>query len=270
MKWIFALNCWLSLLWPALADGQAFSLATYNVYDVEGSAPQRAGRLLAHVAERSPDVILLQEAPAAARDWAGHAKGLEPYDYFAQTKANGAPEGGLAILAKRALGLKHLSYRPLPSELGRGLLAGTVMAGGIPHRLVNVHLESDVPFARSAYFRGRQLAVLGELARNQPALLIGGDFNIGAGDAEEALIPPSLSDIWARLFPKDPGYTWDRGHNPLARKSGYFFERSARLDRVLSQSPVLVPERMERLGVDASPPDSDHYGLWVLFGAAKN
>ncbi len=48
--------------------------------------------------------------------------------------------------------------------------------------------------------------------------------------------------------PKRTGRIW-KAHKVFDKKTGYFFERSARLDRVLSQSPVLVPERMERLGV---------------------
>ena len=59
-------------------------------------------------------------------------------------------------------------------------------------------------------------------------MLIGGDFNLTAGDAEEVLLPPGFDDIWLQCCPQDLGYTWNPRRNALARKHGWFFSKPAR------------------------------------------
>ena len=83
-------------------------------------------------------------------------------------------------------------------------------------------------------------------------------------EAEQALAS-DWQDVWLRLYPQDLGLTWEPKTNSMAWKDGGFVLSGGRFDRILFKSPVLIAQRVERIGLNVSPPLSDHYGLMGTF-----
>ena len=251
------------VLVSVVANADSYTVITYNVAEFSDSDPERLGQLVSSIFDLKPDLVFIQEAELQA---------LKALDALPDTRAHyvlfrdgisgSIPSGGLVILAKRSLKPRLGSFRPLPSKLDRGALTLDVTLCGVPHRLVDVHLESpDLLFWQSRDVRFKQVESLQASLQDRGALIVAGDFNVFSEyDADEAL-PDEWTDVWSELNTEDPGATWDPKTNSMASLYRLLGLSGYRLDRVLFKSDVLVPLSISRLGVGMTPNLSDHYGL---------
>ena len=245
------------LLFPLSA--YSFCLITYNLAEISDKSHERVQRLLLSIAHESPDAVFLQEASYSTHKQVKSLPAFNDYQYLDQSQFKGSPDGGLVILLKKPFKASNLIYTPLPSDMNRGLLSITITLGGLPHKLVNLHLESsDLLFWRVNYFRKQQIQLLSQLADSYPAVIIAGDFNLWINSE---FLSPVLQDVWQQLNPNDPGLTWEPKTNSFAWNEGGFILSGGRFDRILFKSPVLTANRIERIGINVYPPLSDHYGL---------
>lgn len=181
------LNTWVGLLVRGLSGVQSV--------EPPGHKKQRFNALVAEILERDVDVVTLQECvplPSFAREV---ARALD-YDLIWRVQNSGPrvlgfglPTGigrgaGLAIVAKRGLGLKHVDTKRLS---GSGLvtnlfsiqlgphtfaIAGLVHKGGRPALIVNTHIRYSFP-SEAAFFEGwEQLRERGTVNRDPPAKLL--------------------------------------------------------------------------------------------------
>jgi endonuclease/exonuclease/phosphatase family metal-dependent hydrolase len=241
------------------------------------------------LAEENPDIVLLQEASASARQ-----------------------ENTAAILA-RHLGMAYVYARANPSPLfrlagvgrlsfeeGPAVLSRLPIVGHRVHRLSSVlslfeqrlALEAilERPEARFSVFsvhlsagsaadRRRQIAQLVREVESTPhahPVIVGGDFNAEERSHEIQLLTEVKGwiDSFRHLHGDDPGYTWGQALTSATATAG------SRIDFLFS-----VPSRDERwepchsrLILDRSFPEtrggvlwaSDHYGVLSDFEAPSN
>ncbi len=242
---------------PVIAQG--FTLVTYNIEDNSAQRSQQIQRLLDSIAEHEPDVVLLQEASARTVVAIQQQAVLSRYQLFAHRLADHSPASGLMILVKPQQAVSGFSYRPIPSEMGRGILQLKLRIAGIWHQLINIHLESADLLGSGETYRRRQLKLLHDLAETAPHIIIAGDFNLATTATEGQLTATQLIDVWTTLHAGEQGATWEPKNNHVTKYFSWFLS-PARLDRIWIKS-VLTPQSIIRLNVDATPPLSDHYGL---------
>lgn len=258
------LQCLAGLVLVALAaNSHAYTLVTYNVAEFSDSDPERIGQLVSSIFDLKPDLVFVQEAELqtlkaleALPDTRAH------YVLFRDGVSGLLPSSGLVLLAKRSLKPRLGSFLPLPSKLDRGALTLDVTLCGVPHRLVDVHLESpDLLFWQSRDVRFKQVEALQATLQDRGALIVAGDFNVFSEYDADDVLPDEWTDVWSELNTEDPGATWDPKTNSMASLYRLLALSGYRLDRVLFKSDVLVPLSISRLGVGMTPNLSDHYGL---------
>jgi endonuclease/exonuclease/phosphatase family metal-dependent hydrolase len=237
-----------------------------------------------HLAEERPDVVLLQEASASARQENTAAVlarnlGME----FAYARANPSP-------LMRLAGMGRLSF-----EEGPAVLSSLPIVGRRVHRLSSVlslverRLALEVVLqgpqarfsvfsvhlsARSAADRRRQIAQLvGEVESTPHAhpMIVGGDFNAEERSHEIRLLTEVRGwiDSFRHLHGEVPGHTWGQALTSAAATAGrridFLFSVPARDERWEPRHSCLIldrsfPERRE--GVLWA---SDHYGVLTDF-----
>jgi endonuclease/exonuclease/phosphatase family metal-dependent hydrolase len=234
---------------------------TYNVLGVPTAAEVRVPALMSILEDSGSDVIALQEvAPWFVRTLRA-ARWTDGYHWSLPEGAERAP-GGLLVLSR--FPIDEVQRIPLPSRQRRLALAVRVRLGTHRMSIVTVHLDSHL---ESGSIRAEQLRrVFAFLADADEAIVLG-DFNFGDDDEREtAALDQRYVDLWTRLRPGEPGYTWNMEKSPMARRGSFPNEHSRRIDRILLRSTLFAPASAAILG-DAPVGrggevfPSDHFGL---------
>jgi endonuclease/exonuclease/phosphatase family metal-dependent hydrolase len=145
-----------------------------------------------------------------------------------------------------------------------------------------VHLKAG-PASAFGFIRGQQIR---ETIQTQEFLkcddaIIMGDFNMRDVDNEksEPLEKAGYVDLWAKLHPEDPGYTYDISRNTLAQAiSARICQHenragsSNRFDRIMLKSTIWKEKSIELVGTEpvlTLPTGetifpSDHFGLLAV------
>src|SRR5262249_56602920 len=162
-------RAWLIAPQPPASPPVDFSLLTWNVWFGGHRSAERRAALLAALAARQPDVILLQEvtpellAALVAEDWV--QSGYQVSD------ATGRTLGDYGALFLSRLPILQLSYLELPTTMGRALLIADLACGV---RVATVHLES---MRHSTERRVAQLALAQSTLAETAAAGLAGDMN---------------------------------------------------------------------------------------------
>ena len=238
-------------------DRDEFTVATFNIWLDSYHADQRYLAIADLLAERAPDVIVLQEVtPQAlavfpARPWVR--------DGYLRAAVVGGDVGDYGMLMLSRLPVSRATYTRLPTRQSRGFLAAelTVTATII----CCLHLDSGKSSAR---LRGWQLRRIFRTLRSTKDAVLLGDFNMR--DAENARITAPFLDVWPALRPHDDGYTEDTSIN-LMRFDARNKKRQVRFDRVLLKGAGWRAASIELLGTEPISPalprvfPSDHFGV---------
>ena len=251
-------------------------IASFNINGVKARLP----RLLEWLDERRPDVACLQEIKTVDENF--------PADEFAQIGYRAVWHGqkgfnGVAILAHEAEPAEVLRSLPGDPEDDQARYLEADVAG---LRICNLYLPNGNPqpgpkFDYKLAWMKRLRARLRELAREEQAAIVLGDFNVIPEDKDtwsvkamedDALMQPESRDAYARLL--NDGWTdaietlnpqggvwtyWDYQAGAWQRDHGF------RIDHIL-----LSPDCADRLmaaGVDKDyrgrEKASDHAPIWV-------
>lgn len=213
-------------------------IATANIL-LENSDP--VGAVLALV-EEEPDIILLQEVPAAIVLELRSHPALEAYQWSIATTSD---RRGRRMTFSR-VPLDDLRIEPLDPA---SVVVATVSVSGVPIEIVNVHLTSPLG-PRNIESWERQLRELSARVhqRSEP-IVLAGDFNATVHHAAfRILMEKDLLDAHVEVG-RGPGFTWGP---PV------FGVAVMRLDHVLSTAE-LEPVRIRRLPANGS----DHRPLVV-------
>jgi poly(A) polymerase len=239
--------------WNVLAGRFAPKLAREDDARVSGIADA--------VAELGADVVALQEVDRETLEAlcaheglrAGYAFTHEPAD------ADDVARHGMLVLSRHAMRWREREFGPTKSAL-----VVDVRAGSKTVRVIAVHLTSDRASGAEEKRRG-QLEAAMELAQEREEVVLLGDFN-AAGDELSGLVEGArFADVWARLRPDEPGYTFIPRVNRLANLTTVSGAQR-RLDRVLwrSSGGALSPGMVEVRGQGLEAL-SDHEPVVAVF-----
>jgi tyrosyl-DNA phosphodiesterase 2 len=229
--------------------------------------PLRIPRLFEVMRDANADVLLLQEVAPWFVELLERDGWLRDYE-AAQIDGRLALPNGQMILSRFPIARSRT--RRLSGKQGRTVLVSEVtLPGGDAIVLATTHMES---FLEDGPIRARQLDEIFEfLARETAPTLFAGDLNFGDGEQPDtAHLDPDFVDLWLRLHPSDPGFTWNIERSPMAAAGSFVGEPSRRLDRMLLRGGVWMPQSIEMIGDRsvADHPDlfpSDHFGLVAEF-----
>lgn len=255
-----------------LRDSFGFSVETWNVGEISDPNPDRIQRLLnAGFSGYKPDVVLLQEVGHITMVQLEKSRALtQGYREFRGKLAGGLPRGGLITFVKNDRLPQGDFYEDFPSEMGRGLLVVEASVCGMKVHVANVHLESpDLLFWQSHKYRIQQVQRINEITSASDNWILSGDFNPVFERNADSWFVDAWKDAWLDKYPDDLGFTWDPDHNAMAWQQGGFLLPGFRLDRTLYKSALLNAMDSVRVGVNSTPPLSDHYGLITVFECLK-
>jgi len=279
-----------ALSWEA---DEPLEVLTYNVLATPLFEKTRTTALLDVLQKSNAHIIALQEVEAwflkalVAAPWVA-----KRYHLSSQGGQPIAP-GGQIILSR--FPIDDLDVVSLPGRQRRTLMMAHITVGGRHMAVATTHMES---FLDDGPVRARQLDGVFSLLRRAPDAILLGDFNFGDGEQPETKhLDPAYVDLWTKLRPGEPGFTWNMADNPLARIGAFVGEGDRRLDRILVRSAVwrgksvsivgdhstgkqtLTPEQRtmiempDRRGTpkteDIEVFPSDHYGLQAELVPAK-
>jgi len=255
------------------ADGE-LRIVSWNVHALpfDRSRHQRLDNIAGEIAQRSPDVVLLQEvwlAHDAARLGCRLAARYEP--------VRGPRRGGLLALVRRSSAWEvhgeasfeqYTASAPwyrleeLDGIAGKGFQGFTLADGARRVAVVNTHLQAQYPARGNPYDAERlqqirQLSAYAAKDHGADALLVAGDFNVREEErAHYAALATGLTDL-------TQNYRRECRCGTFVDRSGaetwwidYVFARRA------DRAPVVA--RVERiLNRRRDDPFSDHHGLMV-------
>lgn len=181
-------------------------IGSWNIQDFgserrrQTAAPSELAELIAH--DWQIDLLAMQEINTASREWRELSAALQRQGYQVAVGASGRQQG-LALVWRAPVRLKSRvselkvadRYQPSANCRSSGLrkpLYGYFSAGKFDFYAVNVHLKSSYGNARCGHevraLQSKELARLsGQLAQNDPDVLLIGDFNASA--KHESLTP---------------------------------------------------------------------------------
>ncbi|WP_422743209.1 endonuclease/exonuclease/phosphatase family protein [Mycobacterium sp. WMMD1722] len=246
--------------WRDDAGPDTLTLATFNIWFDEYHAEQRYRAISELLAQRLPDVVVLQEVTPAALDIVDSQDWVRQHYRRAAVVGAGVGNYGMVVLSR--LAMSDVTYTPLPTRLSRGFLRASCTVGGTELVVCNIHLDSG---KHSAGLRVRQLRRIFRALRRAGDAVVLGDFNMR--DAENRHIAPPYRDVWPALRPTEPGFTEDTDIN-LMRWDSKPKHRQVRFDRVLLKGDSWAASEIELLGTEPISPatprvfPSDHFGLW--------
>lgn len=241
---------------------KTLKIVTYNVLYTPIALERRQKPLFKLLEEQDADIYAFQEAGTVgdwfmqqlvAEEWAKgyHRVGSEP------DQCNGN-----FILSR--VPVKEAVCYGLPGRQGRTVLIAELRTEAGELKIATTHMESPL---QSGKVRAEQLGkIFKQLGWSREEAIFLGDLNFGDGEAEDLSIPGDYTDLWLKLRPKEPGYTWDNEKSPLANASKFAGEASRRIDRIVMRSVWWYPQSIEIIG--DKPVDekgdmfpSDHFGL---------
>eukprot|EP00300_Choanocystis_sp_HF-7_P042281 c9041_g1_i2.p1 GENE.c9041_g1_i2~~c9041_g1_i2.p1 ORF type:complete len:371 (+),score=42.83 c9041_g1_i2:47-1114(+) len=237
----------------ACAD-PSFTLLTLNVWFDTGTAfNERLRACFDFLAETLPTFICLQEVLpqflSALRD--------EPWAqaHYSISDAEGLSLGTYGVLLLSRLPAVESWQLPLPSTMGRSLVASRFAFSRGLVTLGTVHLES-MPV--SAPVRAEQLALIVPSLCSLPAsassssvALLAGDLNFGDGPEQDALptLAPGFSDAWLALRSGEAGFTYDTTRNVMMEH-----DEHERYDHVLFRPAPAGHCSVRRVSIVADSP----------------
>jgi endonuclease/exonuclease/phosphatase family metal-dependent hydrolase len=189
-------------------------------YDIarHGPWPARRDLIAAAIGAADADVVALQavrrdpETEAGLDQAAQLARLLPEYQYvYFQTAEpdDGGPAKGSAFLSRLPLAQTDclgLYLRPGLEDMNhRALLRVQVDVDGRPWQIFNAHYSWVVPQTRDNL--GESLPYLESFSG--PALLVGDMNTLPDSDVWEPLRAAGWQDVWAKLCPEQPGYTFE-------------------------------------------------------------
>jgi len=249
---------------PERRSRDRLTLATYNLWFDEHRWDERLAALLSLVRDCRPDVIGFQEVTPRslerilAEDWLRRD--------FQVSDPDGSTLEPHGVLLLSRLPIRSLALCHLPSQKDRKLVLGELETADGCLCAGTVHLESSAP---NILLRMKQLdRILPWLSKADDAVLMG-DFNFDPRNtAEQSLIEPVYTDLWAALHGDEPGYTVDSMLNRMRFQHKGRHKR-ARFDRILlrSRRHSWAAESIRIIGTQPISPDqldlypSDHFGL---------
>jgi len=255
-------------------------VVTLNLWGEQAPLDDRLAQIIAGCGALSPDVLALQEVRAVPGSVPNTAATLAAALGFQHVYASATPWGGgdegvalcsrLPIVAHRHLELPHAA----PTER-RVVLAATLDTPRGPLTVLTTHLNYRLA---DGAIREDQVAAVDEFARGfageLPRVLCG-DFNAVPASDEIRFLRGLHShggrrtywqDAWARIHPRDDGFTWAE-RNPYTARLGWL-EPDRRLDYIFV-SPMFKDGRgtirdcsvvFDQPTADGVWP-SDHFGL---------
>jgi endonuclease/exonuclease/phosphatase family metal-dependent hydrolase len=240
-------------------DRDEMTVATFNIWFDSYHADRRYLAIADLLADRAPDVIVLQEVtPRAlavflARPWVR--------DGYSRAAVVGGDVGNYGMLMLSRLPVSRATYTRLPTRQSRGYVAAELTVNGATQVVCCIHLDSGKTSAR---LRGWQLRRIFRTLRTTKDAVLLGDFNMR--DAEDARIAAPYHDVWPALRPHDDGFTEDTSIN-LMRFDARNKKRQVRFDRVLLKGSGWRAAGIELLGTEPISPalprvfPSDHFGV---------
>lgn len=247
---------------------ESLRLVTYNVlcdaHEKELIKTHlRIPAIVTQLKHSEADIIVLQEVTTPLL----HALLQEPWvrQMYISAGSEGAQSEpqGILILARSAFTLSTYAC-----SLHKQFLVGHWIFHQQQFHLAALHLTSNRSKTAALSRRKQLQAVLDYLQTLTGDAVIAGDCNSREEDLFLETAAQGFEDIWSRLYPADPGYTFDPRNNALAGKmtlSGH----PARFDRILLRSAdhVWKPEKAELFARQPLPDSegqlflSDHFAL---------
>jgi endonuclease/exonuclease/phosphatase family metal-dependent hydrolase len=236
-----------------------FKIATLNIAyhsDKHGPWGKRREAIVRALAASQADVVALQaveRAHGADLDQASElARALPTYEevvfHPAQQKSDNTAQGSALLARSRFAYTDHLqlSLRPGLEDANRRIvLHGRMMYGETPLNIFNAHL-SWVPEQNTDNVR----ETIAYVRRFDGDGVLAGDFNAQA-DQLDALREHGWHDVWHKLRPRDPGFTFEAGKASM--RIDYIWVSASLEKRVRSIEIIADTERA-----------SDHYGLLAV------
>jgi endonuclease/exonuclease/phosphatase (EEP) superfamily protein YafD len=213
----------------------AFRLVTYNIL---GTDPEPADRLIAALAARAPGVVGLVEVPQARADALAADPDLARL-YPWQEYRPDAPHGGIAILSSHPM-------ETAPNDPSLPVLRATLDVDGTQVSLIEAHATNPLTSSGRDAELGRMRELILEQQATGVPVILAGDLN--TNDIEPAFW--SLSD---GLIHVGSGPTWGPSPDGPAL---------LRIDHILT-TPDLAPTDA---AVDCDASGSDHCLLETVIG----
>lgn len=238
-------------------------MLTYNVLADPVEVELRIPRLLEVMRDQDADLLALQEVAPWFVDVLDRDGWLRDYE-AAHIDGRLALPNGQMILSR--FPITRSRARRLSGRQGRTVLVSEIALGqGDMFVLATTHMES---YLEDGPIRAKQLdEIFADLAPETAPTLFAGDLNFGDGEQPDtAHLDPAFVDLWTRLHPSDPGFTWNIERSPMAAAGSFVGEPSRRLDRMLLRGSSWAPNTIEIIGdrsVTGHPAlfPSDHFGL---------
>jgi endonuclease/exonuclease/phosphatase family metal-dependent hydrolase len=236
---------------------------TYNVLADPVEVEARIPRLLDVMREQNPDLLALQEVAPWFVELLERDGWLRDYQAARIDGEIALPNGQMILSRFPIVGSRA---RRLSGRQGRTVLVSEVeLADGDAIVLATTHMES---LLEDGPTRAKQLdEIFADVAKETAPTLVLGDLNFGDGEQPDtAHLDPAFVDVWTRLHPGVPGFTWNIERSPMAKAGSFVGEPSRRLDRILLRGDTWVPSTISIIG-DRSVRDhpwlfpSDHFGL---------
>ncbi|NJK75619.1 MAG: poly(A) polymerase [Microcoleus sp. SU_5_6] len=251
-------------------------IASFNVlsdcyYSEHTQTNLRIPVITEHLHQCDADIIALQEVTPRLL-----AKLLTTYwvrNYYISESPQGETLETHGLLLLSRLQFTAVEYRYSPRKR---VIIGKWLLNGKTFHAAAVHFTSDYK-KDSQKTRAKQLAILVEYLQTQPGdAVIVGDFNAVENQPAEILTQNNYIDVWQKLHPEDPGYTFNPETNPLAAlmsRTGL----SGRLDRMVLKScdRDWLPQKIELFGCNPLPNTdgkiypSDHFGILAQLESAE-
>jgi poly(A) polymerase len=250
-------------------------IASFNVlsdcyYSEHTQTDLRIPIIIEHLDRCDADIIALQEvtprllAKLLTADW------VRNYYISESPQGETLETHGLLLLSR--LPFTAVEYR---YSSRKRVIIGKWLLNGKTFHAAAVHFTSD--YNKDAQkTRAKQLAILLAYLQTQPGdSAIVGDFNAVENQPAEILTQNNYIDVWQKLHPEDPGYTFNPETNPLAAlmsRTGL----SGRLDRMVLKScdRDWLPQKIELFACNPLPDTdgkiypSDHFGILTQLESA--
>ena len=247
---------------PAAINVKSIRLLSYNVLADGVHLSRRIPPLMELLRRSDAEIIALQEVAP----WFLRRLARQPwYGRYHATRFDGrvAAPGGQMVLSR--FPITRSSSHLLPGRQRRTVVIARVPINGRELAVATTHMES---FLADGPLRARQLDLIFALLEGAQDAVLLGDFNFGDGEQPDTgHLDRRFSDLWQKLRPNEPGYTWDMQRSEMARLGAFPGEKSRRLDRILVRVKGFTPVSVRIIGQHAVPGGkpvvhpSDHFGL---------
>lgn len=228
---------------------------------------KRLPEIARHLHACHADIIAIQEATPIllehllAQDW------MQGYFISERLPGESLQPYGVLLLSRFPFTLVEHSF-----STHKRVLVGTWKLGDRNLHVATLHLPSDFADHALEQRRSQLKKVLTYLHTLPGDSILAGDFNTRGDDLDDVVAQSGWCDVWQKLHPNEPGYTFDPPSNPLAAsnsRSG----RGARFDRILlrNQDCAWQPGAIELFACEPVPGTggqlypSDHFGLRAIF-----